>query len=80
MNMVDDGENDEKIIAVPVSDPRWKNVQDLSDVNPHTIKEIEHFALTYKNLQNKKVEVNGFEGKDKAIEAFHKGIAAYKNK
>jgi len=80
MNMIDAGENDEKVIAVPTSDPRWKGVQDIADINPHTLKEIEHFFSTYKNLQNKKVEISGFEGKDKATEAFQKGVEAYKNK
>ncbi len=80
MNMVDAGENDAKVIVVPISDPRWKDVQDLGDINKHTVKEIEHFFKTYKHLQNKEVVVEGFEGKDKAVEAFHKAVAAYKNK
>lgn len=80
MSMTDAGEDDAKVIAVPVSDPRWKEVKDLADVNKHTLKEIEHFFTTYKKLQNKEVTVGGFEGKDKAIEAFHKAVAAYKNK
>ncbi len=80
MNMIDGGENDAKVIVVPTSDPRWKNVKDLADIHPHTIKEIEHFFSTYKHLENKKVEISGFEGKDKAAEAFHKGVLAYKNK
>ena len=80
MNMVDDGDSDAKIIAVPVSDPRWKEVQDIGDVNKHTLKEMEHFYLTYKNLQNKVVSISGFEGKAKAVEAFHKATAAYKTK
>src|ERR1700733_5179731 len=74
MNMIDGGENDAKILAVPTSDPRWKGVKDLSDINPHTIKEIEHFFSTYKKLQNKEVVIENFEGKDKAVAAFHKAI------
>ena len=80
MNMIDGGENDEKIIGVPVSDPRWDHVKDLADINKHTLKEIEHFFGTYKNLQNKKVQINGFEGKDKAFIAFNKAIKLYKDK
>lgn len=80
MDMIDTGESDSKIIAVPLDDPRWKDVQDLADVNKHTIKEIEHFYLTYKKLQNKEVTVNGFAGKDKAEEAFLRGIELYKQK
>jgi inorganic pyrophosphatase len=77
MDMVDSGESDVKIIAVPVGDPRWDDVQDLADINKHTIKEMEHYFLTYKQLQKKEVIVKGFYGKDKAIEAFEKSKQAY---
>ena len=77
MNMIDSGEADDKIIAVPVDDPRWKEVKDLSDVNKHTIKEIEHFYKTYKNLQNKVVEVTGFKGKAEAEACFTEGHQLY---
>jgi len=78
MNMIDSGDADAKIIAVPVDDPRWKTVQDLKDVNPHTLKEIEHFYSTYKNLQNKVVTVQGFEDKAAAEKAFERGMEMYK--
>lgn len=75
--MVDSGDADDKVIAVPVDDPRWKNVQDLSDVNPHTLKEIEHFFTTYKKLQNKEVVISGFENKAAAQGAFDKACEMY---
>ena len=78
MDMVDGGDSDVKIISVPVSDPRWTEVKDLEDINKHTLKEMEHYFTTYKKLQNKEVVVKGFGGKDKAIEAFNKGISSYK--
>lgn len=78
MEMIDGGDSDSKIISVPIDDPRWENVKDLADVNPHTLKEIEHFYSTYKKLQNKVVEVKGFKGKKEAMEAFEKGVATYK--
>jgi len=80
MNMVDDGDNDSKIIAVPTDDPRWAEVQDIHNLPKHTLREMEHFYSTYKNLQDKKVSVEGFEGKDKAIEAFEKGRKLYAEK
>lgn len=80
MDMVDSGEGDAKIIAVPVSDPRWKEVQDLADVNKHTLKEIQHFFETYKQIQNKEVKVEKVEGADKAKEAFAKSLEIYKAK
>jgi inorganic pyrophosphatase len=80
MDMIDSGDSDAKIIAVPIDDPRWDNTKDLADINPHTVKEIEHFYSTYKKLQNKVVEVKGFMPKKDAIAAFQKGQKLYKDK
>ena len=77
MNMIDDGDNDNKVICVPVKDPRWDDVKDLADINKHTIKEIEHFFGTYKKIQNKEVSVNGFEGAEEAKAAVNEGIELY---
>lgn len=80
MNMIDSGDSDAKIIAVPVDDPRWSDVQDLGDVNKHTLKEIEHFYLTYKQLQKKEVTIDGFEGKTSAETAFVRAREMYDTK
>lgn len=80
MHMTDGGDGDDKVIAVPIDDPRWDNVRDLSDVNKHTLKEIKHFYSTYKQLQNKVVEVGEFEGKDAAMAAFDRACEMYKEK
>ena len=80
IKMVDGGESDAKIIGVPDHDPRWSDVEDLADINKHTVKEIEHFFLTYKKLENKEVRIDGIEGKEKAIEAIEKSICLYKEK
>lgn len=60
--MVDKGENDEKILAVPVGDVYYDSWKDLKDVPESLIKEIEQFFMTYKALENKKVESNGWGG------------------
>lgn len=78
MGMIDSGEPDSKIIAVPEKDPRWDDIKDLADINKHTLREIEHFYSTYKNLQKKEVKVTGFEGREAAMAAFQKGVLAYK--
>lgn len=65
--MVDDGLKDEKIIAVPSNDPRYKHINDLSDLSPHVKKELEHFFSHYKDLQNKKVEIKGWGNKVNAV-------------
>jgi inorganic pyrophosphatase len=80
MHMTDGGESDDKIIAVPLDDPRWENVKDLSDINPHTIKEFKHFFETYKSIEEKDVTIDGVEGKDQAIEAVKKSIGLYEEK
>jgi len=77
MGMNDAGEDDDKIIAVPVDDPRWDEVKDLSDLNTHTLKEIEHFFGTYKKIQKKEVIIKDFADKNKAIEAFHASVKMY---
>lgn len=80
MNMIDSGEGDDKIIGVPTDDPRFETLKDLKDVNPHTLKEIEHFYSTYKKLQNKVVEVTGFKGAEEAQNAFEEGVKLYSEK
>jgi len=80
MRMVDDGDPDDKVIAVPVNDPRWDEVKDLSDINKHTIKEMKHFYSTYKKIQEKKVDVTGFDGKNDAKDAIKRGLDLYKEK
>jgi len=80
MKMIDSGDSDDKVIAVPTEDPRWDNTKDLDDINEHTLKEIKHFYSTYKNLQNKEVEVTGFGGKADAEKAFQRSLKLYKEK
>jgi inorganic pyrophosphatase len=80
MRMIDGGEGDDKILAVPVDDPRWDEVRDLADVNKHTVKEIQHFFETYKTIENKKVEISGFEGKEAAKAAVEKSVKLYQDK
>ena len=77
MNMIDSGDSDAKVIAVPVDDPRWADTKDLHNVNKHTLIEIEHFYQTYKQLQNKVVEVGGFEDKAAAQAAFTRSREMY---
>lgn len=78
--MVDGGDSDAKILAVPVADPRFKGLQDIKDVNEHTLKEFSHFFLTYKQLQNKEVTVEDWQDKTAAMAAFEKARAMYAEK
>lgn len=79
LRMIDGGDADDKVIAVPVEDKRWDDVQDIKDLNAHTLKEIVHFFETYKNLKGKPVvvEINGYEGREAAEAAFERACALY---
>ena len=78
LDMIDDGESDAKILAVPVKDPRWNEIKDLSDVNPHTIEEIKHFFETYKQIQKKTVTIPTIRDAKAAMEVITEGVALYK--
>ncbi len=80
MNMIDTGDDDAKIIAVPKKDLRFEEIKNLSDINPHTLKEIQHFFETYKTIVNEKVVVKGFKKKDEALKAVKKGLKMYADK
>jgi inorganic pyrophosphatase len=77
MEMIDGGERDDKVLAVPVDDPRFDDVKDLSDVNKHFIKEMTHFFETYKKVQKKEVEVGEWLGAKEAKAAFEKSCEMY---
>lgn len=70
MKMDDDGEQDDKVIAVPTEDPRFDHIEDLSDLPQQTLDEIDEFFSTYKNLEaGKEVETLGWEDKQAARDA-----------
>ena len=77
MEMTDGGDRDDKVIAVPVDDPRFEEINDLSDLNKHFIKEATHFFETYKKVQNKEVSVGQWHGKEVAMQAFEKSRKMY---
>jgi inorganic pyrophosphatase len=82
MEMTDDGEEDNKIIGVPVDDRRWEDVQDLADLNQHTLREFKLFFETIKQLKAKPavVTIHGFKGKSEAAAEINKTIDLYKQK
>jgi len=69
LDMLDNGEKDHKVIGVVDSDPRFSHINELRDIQAHTLREIKHFFKTYKDLQqNKIVEVGEFYDKIDALE------------
>ena len=85
MDMIDSGESDAKIIAVPVNDRRFDDINDITDLNKHTLKEYTHFFETYKILKSENKEkhlvtISGCRDKNSAIEAIIKSQELYKEK
>lgn len=82
MNMTDDGESDDKVIAVLADDKRWDDVTGLADLNKHNLKEYKHFFETYKELKGKDVivTIDDIKDTDAAMQAVEKSIRLYDEK
>jgi len=78
MNMVDGGEQDDKIIAVAKNDPIYNYINDIADLAPHVMKEIVQFFESYKALEKKHVVVDGIHGPERAKEILLESIELYK--
>lgn len=75
--MWDEKGPDQKILCVPISDPLWNYIASLSDVPPHLLKEIEHFFSIYKDLEEKKTGVEGWEDRDAAMKVIRESQKRY---
>ena len=78
LRMRDEKGPDAKLICVPVSDPVWSKISSLEEMNPHLLNEIEHFFQVYKDLEKKKVGIEGWENKEAAYEAIVTSRERYK--
>lgn len=76
--MADDKGVDNKLLGVPVKDPRFAHVKDLGDVPPHVLREIEHFFKTYKDLEGKTTEIHGWKNAAEAVQILEAARAHYK--
>jgi inorganic pyrophosphatase len=65
--MSDEKGKDEKVLCVPTGDPLWNHITRLDEVPPHLLKEIEHFFSIYKDLENKKVQIDGWDRAEVAM-------------
>ncbi|MFW6448513.1 MAG: inorganic diphosphatase [Halobacteriota archaeon] len=78
MTMLDDDEQDDKVIAVPSEDPRWDHVRNLADLTDQQRKEIGEFFGTYKNLEpGKETAVQEWHDRDAAMAAIEHAIELY---
>jgi inorganic pyrophosphatase len=65
--MRDEKGMDEKVLCVPFRDPEWSYVQDLKDLRPTLLAEIEHFFSVYKDLEDHATETDGFRDREQAL-------------
>ncbi len=80
LQMTDDGDSDAKVLAVPIKDPRFNHINNLTDIDAHTLEEIRHFFKVYKDLQKKEVVVADWQNKDQAIVDINHSLDLYQEK
>ena len=76
--MHDDKGQDNKVLCVAADDPNYAHVESLEDLPPHFMKEVEHFFVTYKDLEEKDVHSDGWAGREEALEFIRQSVLAYK--
>lgn len=77
--MTDEKGEDEKIIGVPIADPNYNTINNIDEISFHVKKEIEHFFLVYKDLENKKVKIGDWKNQKEAISVYKESYLRYKN-
>jgi inorganic pyrophosphatase len=78
MQMIDQGQEDDKIIAVASHDPSVNHYQKMEDLPNHFLLELRNFFEQYKALENKKVEIDNFQDKQVAHKIILDSIEYYK--
>jgi len=66
LKMIDQGSEDEKILAVGLNNPVYKELKDYTELFPHMLREIEHFFSIYKELEAKRTKIEGWYDAEKA--------------
>ena len=78
--MEDDKGVDDKVLCVPLSDPAWNTLEELDDLPEQLQQEIAHFFSVYKDLEQKKVKVDGWHSREEAVEEIEKARKRYEEK
>jgi len=78
MQMIDQGQVDDKIIAVAAKDPSVNHYQNINELPQHFLLELRNFFEQYKVLENKKVEIDNFQDKETAFRIINEAISFYK--
>lgn len=77
ISMMDNGRDDEKIIAVAFNDPNYNNYTNIDQLPKHIFDEMCHFFSVYKNLENKETAVDEVKDRDAAIKVIDEAINRY---
>ena len=80
MRMLDDGHIDDKIIAVPFTDPNYNGYRSIDELPPHVFDEIMHFFKVYKQLENKQTDVKELYDRETAEKIVTEAINGYVDK
>jgi inorganic pyrophosphatase len=71
--MRDEKGEDDKIVCVPTHDPGWNHAETLDDIPEQLQREITHFFSSYKQLEDKEVDVDGWHSREEALEVIEDG-------
>lgn len=77
ISMIDNGKNDEKIIAIPFSDPNYNIYTNIDQLPVHVFDEMRHFFSVYKNLENKTTAVDEVSDRAEAVRVIKASIDNY---
>ncbi len=80
MRMIDSGKMDDKIIAIPFSDPTYLGITSIDELPSHIFDEIMHFFSVYKQLENKQTAVKTLGGREEAERIIREAIDSYNEK
>lgn len=80
LRMLDRGEPDDKILAVPVNDPYYGEYFDIADLPGHFLKEVEHFFSIYKDLEGRRAEIQRWEKSELAADVILDSMRRYEAK
>jgi len=71
--MHDEKGEDDKVVCVPLNDPGWNRAETLEDIPEPLQREITHFFSIYKQLEDKKVDVQGWRSREEALAVIEDG-------
>lgn len=78
MRMIDQGEEDDKIISVANNDKSVSHYDDIEQLPKHVLDQVHRFFEDYKKLERKEVQVLKFEGREKAYEIVNEAVMRYR--